>query len=730
MNNNTSNIRKTISNYSYEQNDLIGSGYSSKVYKGMNTKNNQVVAIKVISFQQLITPISKSLLKNEIHVLSLIDHPNLMKIYETFETKNNRYLICEYCNEGDLAEILESKKFTETQSLEELKHYMIKKQYIEISSQPNILKSNGYYKLADFGFAVIENQYESIIKKFNVGTPMYMAPETVQNNVYSEKSDIWALGIVLFQMIYHQLPQLSKQEHDLNKKHQFLINKIKNDAETSHKTKELMLNMLNFDPEKRLSINEVISNVQIQTKKISTLQHHNIPCRSIKTSFISQDLQQSRQQLNDQTSNSKLFQTQQEDTIENYLKQPQLLKSTELNDFQNWLSIQMQKINSMIQQFRTLKIKTNLKDKQSKFLTQKKQIQHQNSFNNHLSNFIINIMSPDLKHKKSLELLEISNQEKEKISSIKMPMAKQHELNNLKSDYTKKGNSIDESECIQHSNQNSTNDTIKHNQFSNCQQILSEKHQILDIQQHQPKPQFSIQNNNSIQQKKSPVRITQSQQTIITPPFKSSAVSLSKNSQDTKKNYYFQSNISSQLNQYSYQQKQISNVINEKFTSDFTSNYQDDKVEFLSASIRPTYKFLEYINNVLKQFDCINTEDKQKCYFLIRKLIGIKATYIQNQFPTIKQEIIKGWIDSFLTYYSKVESVFYISPDKQFEQFFNKDLSEFTLSFSQLLLHYLRKINIVKLQKEFQIIQEILLENQKQRNDPILFARRWENDQL
>ena len=46
----------------------------------------------------------------------------------------------------------------------------------------NILKSDGIFKLADFGFAVIENEYESIIKKFNVGTPMYMAPETVLYN--------------------------------------------------------------------------------------------------------------------------------------------------------------------------------------------------------------------------------------------------------------------------------------------------------------------------------------------------------------------------------------------------------------------------------------------------------------------------------------------------------------------------------------------------------------------
>lgn len=46
----------------------------------------------------------------------------------------------------------------------------------------NILKSNGIYKLSDFGFAIIENDYESIIKKFSVGTPVYMAPETVHQN--------------------------------------------------------------------------------------------------------------------------------------------------------------------------------------------------------------------------------------------------------------------------------------------------------------------------------------------------------------------------------------------------------------------------------------------------------------------------------------------------------------------------------------------------------------------
>ncbi|CAD8060486.1 unnamed protein product [Paramecium sonneborni] len=760
MNKNPQNIKKTISNYTYDQNELIGSGYSSKVYKGTNTKTNQVVAIKVISFQQLTTPISKSLLKNEISVLSLIDHPNLMRIYDTFETKNNRYLICEYCNEGDLAEILESTKFTETQSLEIFQQIVqgVKALHDKNIKPANILKSNGQYKLADFGFAVIENQYESIIKKFNVGTPMYMAPETVQNNIYSEKSDIWALGIVLFQMIYYELPQFSKQEQDLNKKHSFLINKIKNDIETSTKTKELMLNMLNFDPEKRISINHIISILTIQSKKISTLQHQSTAFKSIKTSSISQDPQQSRSQLNDQ-----IFQSQPQESLENQISPCQMFRSQDLNGLLNLEVMKVIKNNQFAQLLETKKNLNQFEEQPQNLVIQI----NQNNLNQFKEQSIkvsytqkVTIIpkpfqqSPikfhnqnlesKLKTQKSLELIDNQSQEqqqsqqfqqieKEKLTLKKIPIITQNENKSFQSNTngTKNGQFGEESECIQNSNQNSTNDTIKHNQLSNCQQILQEKQQMFDISQNLSKQSYSVQtNNNSIQQKKSPIRIVQSSQNIITPPFKSSGVSLSKNSQETIKNLHTQPNITSQFNSYLSQAKQIQNISVEKFTNDFTSNYQDDKIEFLSASIRPTYKFLLYLNKVLKQFDCINTEEKQKCYFLMRKLLGIKATYIQKFYSSHKQDIVQYWIDSFLSFYSKVENVFYISPDKQFEQFFNKDLSEFTLNFSQLLIHYLQKININKLQKDFQIIQEVLLENQKQYNDSILFARRWENDQL
>jgi serine/threonine protein kinase len=68
----------------------------------------------------------------------------------------------------------------------------------------NILISKGIYKLADYGFALSEIApiNKAIFQNFSVGTPNYMAPETILYNIYNEKTDIWALGIVFYEMLY------------------------------------------------------------------------------------------------------------------------------------------------------------------------------------------------------------------------------------------------------------------------------------------------------------------------------------------------------------------------------------------------------------------------------------------------------------------------------------------------------------------------------------------------
>ncbi|CAD8138121.1 unnamed protein product [Paramecium octaurelia] len=744
-------VRKSISNYTYDLNDLIGQGYSSKVYKGLNTYTNQVVAIKVISIQQLITPISKSLLKNEINVLKLINHPNLMKVFETFETQNNTYLICEYCNEGDLADILETSSFTETDALKVLQQILqgVKalhdQKIIHRDIKPaNILKSDGMFKLADFGFAVIENQYESIIKKFNVGTPMYMAPETIQYNEYSEKSDIWALGIVLYQMIYKQMPQSQKLENDIEKKHAALINKILTDNQTSQKTKELILKMLSIDPEKRISVNDIISLLNPPPKKLSTISHQNISCKPIKSIPASLDLHSSRTLFDDNLLSKQIIKSQPDEVVENN----QIFSKTQnCKDHANPRIIKVNQFSS----FKDLKInKTPIKTiqaqtQQNPCIAQQPQQTSKPTYNLNLQPIGKSFKESPLKPREQQQTrrlkTQISNEfidptEKElnflsdKASIVKVPQTNinpnQTPLKTVQNKKTthKNANTLDESECIQSSHQNSTNDTIKQNQLSNCLQIFQERQ---NLQENHSNNQNQL--NSHLKKIKSPIRIIQSQKTIVTPPFKSSGISEQKKQQDFKPNYFIQTKGNSPIFQQESLSQLIQNLSIEKIITDFSSKRNEEKEGQPPAKIRPTFKFLNYLNQIIKNFDNINTEDKQKCYFLLRKLLGIKATYVQQCYPQYKQEQVQVYIDNFLSYYAKVETTFYTSPDKSFEQFFNKDLTQFSIGFSQLLLYYLQKISSSKWNQDIQIISEIISENVRQSNDPVLFARRWENDQ-
>lgn len=80
----------------------------------------------------------------------------------------------------------------------------------------NILRSGNKWKIADFGFAI---RSDSEIKtKYNVGTPLYMPPEALIENVYSVKSDIFSIGVILYELLVGCTPWESRTEKDLVKK--------------------------------------------------------------------------------------------------------------------------------------------------------------------------------------------------------------------------------------------------------------------------------------------------------------------------------------------------------------------------------------------------------------------------------------------------------------------------------------------------------------------------------
>ena len=134
--------------------------FFNKVYKGFNKKNNQDIAVKVI-LRSTIKGKFNELLDNEIKILKTCNNENIIKLYDMKKTKNNFYLILEYCNEGDLADYVKKKKtLTEDEAIEFLMQILnafktlIKANIMHRDFKlANILKHNGEVKIADFGFS-------------------------------------------------------------------------------------------------------------------------------------------------------------------------------------------------------------------------------------------------------------------------------------------------------------------------------------------------------------------------------------------------------------------------------------------------------------------------------------------------------------------------------------------------------------------------------------------------
>ena len=83
--------------------------------------------------------------------------------------------------------------------------YLQEKKILHRDLKPaNILLKNGNAKIADFGFACHEDQKNS--KKYNVGTPLYMSPETLFHNKYSKENDIWSIGVIFYEMLQGRSP--------------------------------------------------------------------------------------------------------------------------------------------------------------------------------------------------------------------------------------------------------------------------------------------------------------------------------------------------------------------------------------------------------------------------------------------------------------------------------------------------------------------------------------------
>ncbi|XP_018098699.1 serine/threonine-protein kinase Nek1 isoform X2 [Xenopus laevis] len=193
----------------YVKVNKIGEGSFGKAILVKSKEDGKQYVIKEIGISKMSSK-EREESRREVAVLANMKHPNIVQYQESFEENGCLYIVMDYCEGGDLFKRINSQKgvlFSEDQILGwfvqlclALKHVHDRKiLHRDIKSQNIFLTKGGTIQLGDFGIARVLNSTVELARTC-IGTPYYLSPEICENRPYNNKSDIWALGCVLYEM--------------------------------------------------------------------------------------------------------------------------------------------------------------------------------------------------------------------------------------------------------------------------------------------------------------------------------------------------------------------------------------------------------------------------------------------------------------------------------------------------------------------------------------------------
>ncbi|KAI8611596.1 kinase-like domain-containing protein [Chytriomyces sp. MP71] len=185
--------------------ELVGRGSYGEVYKGIDTRTDETVAMKVIDFEETEDAIDE--IRREISILSDLSSDFVTRYYGSFVDGSQLCIVMEYCAGGSCLDLLRMGPLPEACIAIILRETLQGIAYIhaqgmihrDLKAANILLTDTGHVKLADFG---VSAQVTATITKKNTfcGTPFWMAPEVIIRSAYNTKADIWSLGITAIEL--------------------------------------------------------------------------------------------------------------------------------------------------------------------------------------------------------------------------------------------------------------------------------------------------------------------------------------------------------------------------------------------------------------------------------------------------------------------------------------------------------------------------------------------------